>query len=150
MPLLILLFVIGGVLLGVGIWEQKTKFGRQQFTEGEIIGFQPSKTNVSSPMGSAMRAVAGMVNPVAKVTLADGTVKQIRLHTEIPKITIDKFPDLQPGGKVSLTYFGDNPNVCYLVGHPLAQKVMKTSAFLLLGIVFLVLAVGLTVFYIIS
>ena len=150
MPLLIALFAVGAALLCIGIHEQKTKFGRQQFAEGEIIGYQPARVYAGSPMGSAMRAAAGMVNPVAKVTFADGTVKQIRLHTELPKITIDKFPELQPGGKVSLTCFGDDPDICYLVGHPLAQRVMKTSAFLLLGIVILIVAAGLTVFYIIS
>jgi len=140
-------FLIGAGLIGFGIWDQKRRFGSQQFTEGEIVGYQSAVNRSASLMGAALNAAAGMVSPVAKVTLASGEVQQIRLHTQLPKLTIDKFPDLQIGGKVSLIYFGDHPREVFLVGHPLAQKPLRVSPALLIGIPVLIVGVILTVVY---
>jgi len=154
MPVIIFLFVIGAGMVGFGVWDQKNRFGSQQFTEGEIIGYQSVRHTAGSLRGMAINAVisaaVGLVSPVAKVTLESGEVRQIRLHTKLPKSTIDQSPDLQIGGKVSLVYFGSDPKEVYLVGHQLAEKPMRVSPVLLFGIPVLIMAVVLTIVYIMS
>lgn len=94
-----------------------------------------------------MNAVAGIVQPVVRIDLPGGMVKDVRLHNQIVRGALAKYPELDFGGKISVTYFGANPKEAFLTGHPLAQKPMRCSAALLISIIIWVCVIGMTVLY---
>lgn len=143
--LFIFLFLGGGAAIAFGIWEQKTKFADQHFEEAEVVGHQAART--PGLTGAVISAAAGMVSPVVRLTLPDGTVKSVRLHNEVSRALFSKFPELDVGGTVSVTYFGSNPREAFLTGHPLASKPMKVSTALILGAAAVGLAVVLLIFW---
>ena len=142
---LILVFVIGIGTLVYGIWEQKNVYGDPHFAEAEVVGHQNVRS--SNLAISAMNAVAGIVQPVVRIDLPGGMVKDVRLHNQIVRGALAKYPELDLGGKISVTYFGANPKEAFLTGHPLAQKPMRCSAALLISIIIWVCVIGMTVLY---
>ncbi len=142
----LLVFLSGGIgTLIYGIWEQKTVYRNPHFTEGEVIGHRNVRS--SNLAVAAMNAVAGIVVPIIGIDLPDGTKLQVRLHNQIARSALSKYPELDLGGRVTVTYFGDHPREAFLAGHPLAQTPMRVSPVLLISIVFWFIAIGLTVLY---
>ena len=138
---------LGGVGLTVyGVWEQKNVYGDQYFATGRVVG----RKLQTSTNGFVMLANAAMQmeQPIVAVTLESGEVRQLLIQTAVSYSSLgiaNQFPELQIGGEVSVTYFGKNPKEAFLVDHPLAQKPMKCSALLLVGLALIgtVIAVGI-------
>ena len=143
--LFIFLFLAGGALFAYGIWEKKNIYNEQHFTEGEVVGHQAVRTG-NLTMTAVSKAV-GIVHPVVLIDLPDGSCKEVKLHTQVSKMVFQKFPELDVGGKVSVTYYGHNPKEAFLTAHPLAQKPMAVSAAMLIGVAILAVAVLLLIFY---
>jgi len=131
---LVLMFLAGAGLIAYGIWEQKNVYADQHFTTARVIGYQPcTSTNL---MFLAANAAAGMQNPIVNVTLDSGEVRQLKVHTPVPyNMTGKDYPELRIGGEISVTYFGQNPKEAFLIDHPLEERPVKTSTFLMLGLV---------------
>ncbi len=130
---LILLFLAGVGLTAYGIWEQKTVYSDQNFAVGRVVGYQNAR---SSGPARVMQAVADARHPIVLVTMESGEQRQIKLHDQIiyGAGIGQKFPELQIGGEISVTYFGQNPKEAFLTDHPLAQTPVKTSTFLMIGL----------------
>lgn len=143
--LFVFLFIGGAAALAFGIWEQKTKFGEQHFDEAEVVGHQNART--VGLAGNLANAAVGVVNPLVKLTFPDGITRTVRLHTQIPRSAFSKFPELDLGGRVSVTYFGSTPNEVFLTGHPLGSKPVRTSTALIIGCAVLATAVLLLIFW---
>ncbi|HAG14372.1 MAG TPA: hypothetical protein DCG49_11020, partial [Ruminococcus sp.] len=126
-----------------GIKEQKTVYSEQHYTEAEVVGHQNARTHNLTI--NAINTVTGTVNPLVSIMLENGIKKVVPLHEDLPRASFSKFPELDLGGKVSVTYFGSDPKTAYLTGHPLAQKPLRSSSALLIGIVFLLIGLGLLV-----
>ena len=141
----ILFLLIGAGALAYGIREQKEKYGDQHFAEAVVVGHQTVRT--TNMAMNAMNAVTGIVNPVVMITMPDGTKQQVKLHTQVPRNSFSMYPELDVGGTVSVTYFGTAPHEAFLTSHPLAQKPLRCSAVLLVGIVFLLLSIAFAVLY---
>ena len=104
---LIAILLIDAVALAYGIWEQFTQFRDQHFAEAEVIGHKAaSSVNLTF---KAVNAMSGMVNPIVRIAKPDGTALEVPLYTEISKFLFDKFPELNVGGNVSVTYYGEKP-----------------------------------------
>ena len=143
-----MIYVIVFLLIGIGaiafgIKEQKTVYSEQHYTEAEVVGHQKARSHNLSMV--ALNAAIGNVNPLVSITLESGIKKVVPLHEEIARVAFSKFPELDLGGRVSVTYFGSDPNIAYLTGHPLAQKPLRSSPALLIGIVFLLIALCLII-----
>ena len=143
-----MLYIFVFLLIGIGatvygVREQKTQYSEQHFAEAEVVGHQGVRSHNLSM--TAMNAAIGNVNPVVGVQLPDGMRKVVPLHTQIPRSALSHYPELDVGGKVSVTFYGDDPTEVFLTGHPMAQTPVKCSTVLLIGIVFLLIALGLLV-----
>ena len=139
---LILLFLAGVGLTAYGIWEQKHVYGDQYFAVGRVVGYQAYR-----PSNSYAKLGSKLVNaqyPIVSVTLESGELRQLRLHSPVAYGAGGDFPELRIGGEISVTYFGQNPKEAFLTDHPLAEKPVKCSSFLIAGIA----ALGATVFVI--
>lgn len=150
MSLIVFVFLIGAGLIGFGIYQKKTYYGRQQVLETEIVDFVPYNggTGLGGLAISAMSRVVGMKHPVILVSLADGTEKRVRLNITVTDDIFKRYPDLDIGGRISVTYFGKNPSIAYLQNHPLAQMVTKVSLALLIGIGLIIVDVLMVIVYI--
>jgi hypothetical protein len=127
------MFLAGAGLTAYGIWEQKNVFGDQYFAAGRIVGYVPY--NVSHGMIRAANRLAGLQNAVVSVTLDSGEVRQLKVHTPISYgINGKNYPELHIGKEISVTYFGKDPKEAFLVDHPLAEKPVKCSTFLMIGL----------------
>ena len=143
---------LGGVGLTVyGVWEQKNVYGDQHYTIGKVVGrkLQTSANGFVMLSNLAMQ----MEQPIVAVTLDSGETRQLVIHTPVSYSSlgpIDSFPELRVGGEVSVTYFGQNPKEAFLYDHPLAQKPMKCSALLLVGLALIgtVIVVAVATFWI--
>ena len=143
-----MIYIIVFLLIGIGataygVREQKTVYSEQHYTEGEVVGHQNARAHNLTAM--AVNAATGTVNPLVSITLESGIRKVVPLHEQLPKMVLNKYPELDLGGRVSVTYFGADPKEAFLSGHPLAQKPLRSSSALLIGIVFLLISVGLFV-----
>ncbi len=141
-----MLYVIVFLLIGIGLTvygvrEQKTQYGEQHFTEAEVVGHQNARSHNLSML--AVNTLTGNVNPVVSIQLPDGMRKTVPLHTQVTRMVFSRFPELDVGGHVSVTYYGDDPKEAFLTGHPLAQTPVRCSSALLIGIVFLLISLGL-------
>ena len=142
---LILVFAGGIGALVYGIWEQKNVYGNPQFAEAKVVGHGSVRS--SHIAMTAVNAIAGIVNPIVSIELPDGTTKDVPLHNQVMRTVFQKYPELDVGGTVSVTYFGTNPKEAFLTGHPLAQKPMTCSPVLLIGIIIWACVIGMTVLY---
>jgi hypothetical protein len=135
--------LIGAGLLGFGIYQNKTYYGDQHFSEAEVVGYERYEggRGLQGAAFTAIGSLAGAVYPIVDIRLPSGALRSVKLNTLITNPVIAQHPEFQIGGKVSVTYFGTDPRTVYLTNHPLAQTVMKTSAFLLVGIALLGLGV---------
>ena len=136
---------LGGVGLTIyGVLEQKNVYGDQHFAVGRVVGYADYDARGSAFL---MGAALGMKHPIVSVTLDNGEVRQLKIHTATSYSSwiglTDKFPELRIGGELSVTYFGKNPKEAYLHDHPLAQTPMKCSAFLLIGLALIAAALAL-------
>ena len=141
---IVVFFLIGAGCLVYGIREQKEHFGEQQFGEGTVVSHQPVRSG--GLMMSAVNAAGKIVNPVVRIDMPNGKYCVVPLHEQVSSAALlTKFPELDIGGRVSVTYFGFNPKEAFLTNHKLAQKPVRMTTPLLIGIFFLLAAVGLTV-----
>ena len=141
--LLILLAGIGSLVYG--IYEQKNVHSNPHFAEADVVGHNNVRsTNLAL---TAMNAAVGIVHPVVGIELENGIRKVIPLHNQVSRKLLEQFPELDIGGKVSVTYFGEDPKEAFLTGHPLAQTPMTCSPVLLISIVIWVCVIGMTVLY---
>ena len=58
-----------------------------------------------------------------------------RMVERIADTLLKDYPELRIGGEISVTYFGQNPKEAFLIDHPLEERPVKTSTFLMLGLV---------------
>lgn len=123
---------IGAILTFFGILDFRKNYSSKEFAEGEIVGYKPAYQ--PGLIGIAVSAAAGMVHPIVNVRMPNGVISQLPLHTQIAKSVLQKFPDLQIGSVVQVTYFGTDPKEAFLVGHPLSQTPVKSSPLLIAGI----------------
>lgn len=131
MEFIILLLLIGGVFLTLGILEHKNVYSKKTYAEGTVVHYVSAQGGTLTV--SAVNHVVGMVNPVVRVeTLEHGTM-ELRLYEQVMPDLIRDMPELQVGGKVAVMFFGDQPKVCHLVGHPLAQTALRFSMKLVIG-----------------
>ena len=153
MSLIILCFLSGIVLLGIGIYQIKTYFGQPHEQNVKVTGYIPYQSRTSGIQRIAMDAlssVTGMRHPVVDITLNDGSLKTVRLDVTVNDKLIETYPEFGVHGDVSVLFFGNDPQIAYLTNHKMAQTVMRTSAPLLAGIAVLVMAVILTIVYIVT
>lgn len=139
MEFTILLLLIGGVFLTLGILEHKNVYSKKTYAEGTVVHYVSAQGSTLAL--TAVNHLVGAMNPVVRVeTLAHGTM-QLKLYEQVMPDLIREMPELQVGGKVSVMFFGDQPKVCHLVGHPLAQTALRFSMKLVIGAVCLGVAV---------
>ena len=141
---LVILFLAGAGLTAYGIWEQKHVYSDQNFAAAKVVGYVPY--HGGGRYGRAAGRIANMQHPVVSVTLDSGELRQLKIHTPIAYGAEKNFPELRIGGEISVTYFGQNPKEAFLTDHPLEEKPVKTSTFLMLGIALIatVLVVGVS------
>ncbi len=139
MGFIILLLLIGGVFLALGILEHKNVYSKKTYAEGTVVHYVSAQ---GATLGlTAVKHLVGAMNPVVKVeTLEQGTM-ELKLYEQVTPDVLRQMPEMQVGGKISVMFFGDQPKVCHLVGHPLAQSVLRFSMKLVVGAVCLGLAV---------
>jgi len=142
----IVILLIGAGALVYGIRDQKEHFGEQHFGEAEVVGHQPVRSGNLTMF--AVNRVTGMVNPLVRLNLPAGMEKVVPLHTQVSRALFHKFPELDLGGSVSVTYYGDNPREAFLLNHPLGQKPVKLSGAILVGIGCLLCGIGLLIVFI--
>lgn len=141
----VFILLVGICSLVIGLLIQKYYYGDEHYAEAKVVGFQNLRdTNLA--ISVAMHLLEEGY-PVVSITTDDGTEKRVRLNQQISKREFSRYPELDVGGTVDVLYFGKHPTQVYLVNHPLEQKVMRFSIFVLCGIAFIVLAIGLFVFY---
>lgn len=131
MMLLILLCAVA--CIAYGIWEHKNRYSKQQFCEAKVVGYKTP--NKGTLIRIASSALLGIVYPVVRVTMPDGTTQDVTLHTQIMTETLNVFPEFEIGGRVDVTFFGDSPQEAYLINHPMAETVVKFSVPLVIGVV---------------
>lgn len=119
-------------LIVYGIWEHKHIYGKQQFCEAEVVGYESYRGGTL--FSTTVAASPGFVNPVVRVTLSDGSTQDVKLYTKVMTETIKTFPEFEIGGRVDVLFFGDSPKEVYLVNHSMAETVLKFSIPLVVGI----------------
>ncbi|MBD5159137.1 MAG: hypothetical protein HDT23_02685 [Ruminococcus sp.] len=138
-------FLMGCVFTAYGIWENKTKYSDRQFSTGRVIEHRFPK---SIGYMVIVNRACGMIIPVVELTNKNGKVITIPLNTGIPKMYLKDYPEFDIGGKLAVSFFGDNPKECYLENHCMKQTVVKTSMCLFGGIILIMFAVVMILFYI--
>ncbi|MBR3269451.1 MAG: hypothetical protein IKI58_12110 [Oscillospiraceae bacterium] len=147
----VLLF--GAVFLGIGIYQKKKYYDCPHFQEVRITGYakyQNSAYGLSGAVIDMTASAAGLKHPVVDVLLDDGSVCSVRLNVAVTDLIIEKYPEFDLNGRVSVQFFGSSPKIAYLTDHPMAQTVVKTSAPMLIGIALLALGlllVGADIYY---
>lgn len=140
-----IVLLMGCVFMTYGIWENKTKYSDRQFSTGRVIEHQFPK---SIGYMIILNHACGMVTPVVEFKNKKGTVITAPVNSSIPKISLKDNPEFDIGGELTVSFFGDNPKECYLENHHMKQTVIKTSISLFGGIILILFAVIMTVFYI--
>lgn len=131
--------------MAYGIWENKTKYSNRQFSTGRVIEHQFPK---STGYMIILNCVFGMVTPVVEFKNKKGNVIAAPVNSSIPKKSLKDNPEFDIGGELTVSFFSDNPKECYLENHQMKQTVIKTSISLFGGIILILFAVIMTVFYI--
>lgn len=145
MPLILIVLLIGCEFTAYGIWENKTKYSDMQFSNSRVVEHQFPK---SIGYMVLLNHACGMVTPVVEFKNKKGTVITAPLSSSIPKISLKDNPEFDIGGELSVSFFGNNPKECYIENHCMKQTVIKTSTCLFGGIILILFAVIMTVFYI--
>ena len=149
----LMILLIGIVLIGIGVYQKKTYFDKPHFQEVQIIGYENYQNNAHGTAGLAVDMISstiGMKHPVVDVTLEDSSLKSVRMNIAVNDQVITQRPELDIGGRVNVQFFGDDPKIVYLTNHPMAQTVVKTSAFMIVGIALTalgILLVGADIYY---
>ena len=150
-----MIFVVILGLIGLGIiiygWlEQKNKYSKQYFAEGTIVAHkEPLVGNELAGAKELLFKDSNAISYILFVSFTTETGENVRIAMKttaagsVAKWQLDQYPELQVGGKVMVTYFGDHPKQCYIMNHPLSHKLIKLSPFLFIGIGVLLADVGL-------
>lgn len=153
MTLIVWVLFSGAVLLAIGFYQMQTYFAHPHYQEAKIIGFERYHSHIGGAAGiaaDAVSAAADMRYPVVDVLLDDGALQTVRLNVTVTDDLLRMHPDLDIGGTVEVLFFGNNPKIAYLQNHALAQTVVKVSGPLIIGILLIVVAVILTITYILA
>lgn len=140
-----IVLLMGCVFMAYGIWENKTKYSNRQFSTGRVIGHQFPK---SIGYMIILNYVCGMITPVVEFKNKKGNVITAPVNLSIPKKSLKDNPEFDIDGKLTVSFFGDNPKECYIENHHMKQTVIKTSISLFGGIILILFAVIMTVFHI--
>lgn len=136
---------MGCAFTAYGIWENKTKYSNRQFSTGRVVEHHfPKSTGYMVILNHAY----GMVTPVVEFKNKKGTVITAPLNSSISKMYLKDNLEFDIGGKLTVSFFGDTPKECYLENHCMKQTVIKTSISLFGGIILILFAVVMTIFYI--
>lgn len=137
----LIISLIGIGLIVYGVWEMKNVYSDQHYEDVKVVALQPYRT--TNLMLNLASAAGGFVYPVVELDLGTGVSRRVRLHSYVSKAVFSQYPELNIGGRIRVTYFGQKPKKAFLTDHPMAQTPMKSSAALLVGIAMAVLGIGM-------
>ena len=148
-----LLILAGAGCIAYGVYQKKTYFDHPHYQTVSVVGYEKYQSNARGLQGLAFDTIssaAGMKNPAVDITLDNGAIKTVKLNTVVSDPIITKYPEFDIGGQVDVQFFGNDPKIAYLTNHPMAQRVVKTSAAMLIGIALLALAallIGASIYF---
>lgn len=136
-------YLIGIGLILFGMLQKKSPQSQPHYQTAKIVGYK----NVAGEnlCFDVLNYLMEVVQPVACVILDDGSFKEVPMHLQVTMKTLEIYPNLKFGGEADVLFYGDNPRICYLCNHPLAEKPVQFSSAIVIGIAFLVLGVICTI-----